>query len=91
MEHVLNKYCCNSTQHSRPGTTLNLEASYRRNKGLIIRISDSGPGFPPEALPRLFDKFFRVEGSPAGGLGLGLSIVKALWMCIRGTVSAGNQ
>lgn len=90
MEHVLINLLLNSTQHSRPGTTLNLEASYRRNN-LIIRISDSGPGFPPEALPRLFDKFFRVEGSPAGGLGLGLSIVKGLVDVHEGTVSAKNS
>jgi len=90
MEHVLINLLLNSTQHSLPGTTLNLEASYRRNN-LIINISDNGPGFPPEALPRLFDKFYRVEGSPAGGLGLGLSIVKGLVDVHKGTVAAGNN
>ena len=57
---------------------------------MIIRVSDSGPGFPPEAIPRLFDKFFRVEGSLAGGLGLGLSIVKGLVDAHKGTVAVLN-
>jgi two-component system sensor histidine kinase KdpD len=90
MEHVLINLLLNSSQHSRPGTELRLEASYRRNN-LILRISDSGPGFPPEALPRLFDKFFRVEGTLAGGLGLGLSIVKGLVDVHKGTVTARNS
>jgi two-component system sensor histidine kinase KdpD len=90
MEHVLINLLLNSSQHSRPGTELRLEASYRRNN-LIFKISDSGPGFPPEALPRLFDKFFRVEGSLTGGLGLGLSIVKGLVDVHKGNVSVRNN
>ncbi|MBK7733413.1 MAG: hypothetical protein IPI37_11780 [Bacteroidales bacterium] len=75
VELILNNLLLNATQHSPPGSAIKTEASYE-NKGLVIRVSDSGPGFPPASLPRLFDKFFRVEGSPAGGLGLGLSIVR---------------
>lgn len=89
MEHVLINLLLNSSQHCRPGSVLKIEASHNRNH-LIIRVSDSGPGFPPEALPRLFDKFFRVEGSPAGGLGLGLSIVKGLVDAHKGTVAVIN-
>lgn len=90
MEHVLINLLLNSSQHSPPGSVLKLEASYKRNH-LIIRVSDNGPGFLPEALPRLFDKFFRVKGSPAGGLGLGLSIVKGLVDVHKGTVSVRNS
>jgi two-component system sensor histidine kinase KdpD len=89
MEHVLINLLLNSSQHSQPGSVLRLEASHNRNH-LIIRVSDSGPGFPPEAMPRLFDKFFRVEGSLAGGLGLGLSIVKGLVDAHKGTVAVIN-
>jgi len=89
MEHVLINLLLNSSQHSQPGSVLKLEASYNRNH-LIIKVSDNGPGFPPEALPRLFDKFFRVEGSLAGGLGLGLSIVKGLVDAHKGTVAVRN-
>jgi two-component system sensor histidine kinase KdpD len=90
MEHVLINLLLNSSQHSQPGSVLRLEAAYRSNN-LILRVSDSGPGFPPEALPRLFDKFYRVEGSLAGGLGLGLSIVKGLVDVHKGTVAVKNH
>jgi len=89
VELILNNLLLNATQHSPPGSAIKTEASYE-NKGLVIRVSDSGPGFPPASLPRLFDKFFRVEGSPAGGLGLGLSIVRGLVDAHRGTVSVSN-
>ncbi len=46
-----------------PGTTL-------------FSVSDSGPGIPPEALPHLFERFFRVPGSGTQGSGLGLALVR---------------
>jgi two-component system sensor histidine kinase KdpD len=89
MEHVLINLLLNSSQHSPQGSDLKLEASHE-NGNLIFRVSDSGPGFPVKSLPHLFDKFFRVEGSPAGGLGLGLSIVKGIVDVHKGTVKAEN-
>lgn len=59
-----------------------------------IVLSDSGPGVAPEALPRLFEPFFRPEDSRArelGGTGLGLAIVKTCIEGCRGTVSARNR
>ena len=46
-----------------PGTTL-------------FSVSDSGPGIPPDALPHLFERFFRVPGSGTQGSGLGLALVR---------------
>ena len=43
---------------------------------VTVEIIDSGPGIPPELLPRVFDRFFRIEGSDAQGSGLGLAIAK---------------
>lgn len=89
MEHVLINLLLNSSQHSPRGSVIRMEASYDVDN-LVLRVSDNGTGFPPESIPRLFDKFFRVEGSPAGGLGLGLSIVKGLVDAHRGTVAVNN-
>jgi two-component system sensor histidine kinase KdpD len=89
MEHILINLLLNSSQNSPAGSTLNLEASYD-SKSLIMKVSDNGPGFPDGSLDHLFNKFFRVEGSPVGGLGLGLSIVKGLVDVHKGTVSAEN-
>ena len=43
----------------------------------VIEVVDSGPGIPPELMPRVFDRFFRVPGTGARGSGLGLSIARA--------------
>lgn len=89
MEHVMINLLLNSLQHSPQGSVIRMEASHESNN-LILKVSDNGPGFPPGSLSRLFDKFFRVEGSPAGGLGLGLSIVQGLVEVHRGRVTATN-
>jgi PAS domain S-box-containing protein len=59
-----------------------------------IRIEDSGPGVPPQFLPRIFERFSQADGSSTrthGGLGLGLAIVRHLVELHGGTVSAGNR
>ena len=89
MEHVLYNLLLNSCQHSSGSREIKLEASYV-NGNFIIALSDNGPGFPPEVLPIVFDKFFRVDGTKPGGLGLGLSIVKGLVESHNGTVSVAN-
>ena len=43
-----------------------------------FEVSDQGPGVPPQHHPGLFEKFFRVPGSPEGGSGLGLFIARGL-------------
>ncbi len=69
---------------------------YLRQHGSLaeIRIEDSGPGIPPEFLPRIFERFSQADGSSTrkhGGLGLGLAIVRHLVELHGGTVSAGNR
>ena len=56
----------------------------------LLRVSDSGPGMPRDALPRLTERFYRVEGQKSGdrtGTGLGLAIVKHIVNRHRGGVS----
>ena len=90
MEQVFYNIILNSCQNSPPGSTITFEAEY--NEGhLIINLGDNGPGFPPELLNKVFDKFFRVNSSRTGGLGLGLSIVKGLVEAHRGTVEVENR
>jgi two-component system, OmpR family, sensor histidine kinase CpxA len=56
-----------------------------------IRVTDEGPGVPPEALARLFEPFYRPEaarGRQTGGSGLGLAIVKRCLDACGGSVTA---
>jgi signal transduction histidine kinase len=58
-----------------------------------VRVRDYGPGVPEDALPRLFDPFYRVEtdrNRGTGGVGLGLSIARRAVELHRGTLSASN-
>ncbi|SFN28385.1 cell wall metabolism sensor histidine kinase WalK [Variovorax sp. OV329] len=45
---------------------------------VVVEVLDSGPGIPPEFIGRVFDRFFRVPGAPAGGSGLGLAIAQGV-------------
>jgi len=54
-------------------------------------VVDSGPGIPPELLPRVFDRFFRVPGTGARGSGLGLSIAQSAALRCGLRVSLRNR
>jgi len=59
-----------------------------------LRVLDSGPGIPPEALPHIFERFYRAERSrsrEAGGSGLGLAIARQLARAMGGDVTAANH
>jgi two-component system sensor histidine kinase QseC len=45
---------------------------------IIFRVTDSGPGIPPELRERVFERFYRILGTKASGSGLGLAIVSQI-------------
>ena len=90
MEQVIYNLILNSCQHSPVASSIRFESCYEEGF-LKIEIEDNGPGFPPELLDKVFNKFFRVDNSRAGGLGLGLSIVKGLVEAHKGTVRVENK
>ena len=59
----------------------------------VLEVTDNGMGIPPEALPRIFDRFYRVDKARSrelGGAGLGLSIVKSICAAHHGRVEASS-
>ena len=77
MEHALSNLLINAAAYSPPGGSISLSA--RKQPGWVeLSVADEGPGIPPEGLERVFEKFYRLPGSPAGGTGLGLYITQSL-------------
>ncbi len=85
--HVFANLLTNALQHTDPGGKVALRAA--AEDGFVrFSVADTGRGIPAEALPRVFEPFFRVPGGGAGGVGLGLAIVKEIVEAHGGTVRA---
>ena len=85
LEHALSNLLLNAAAYSPPGSAIRVSA--RVNAGnLEISVADNGPGIPADARGRVFEKFYRVPGSPAGGTGLGLFITRSTLEAHGGSV-----
>ncbi len=92
VEQVLVNVLDNVAHHTPATTTIHVHDERTPVQGMIrVVIEDDGPGVPPEALDRLFDKFFRVRrGSDGsrGGTGVGLSVARGLVEAMGGHIGA---
>ena len=78
---------------SRPQRETN-DFTRRSANAVIVGVRDTGIGIPPEHLPRIFERFYRVDPSrarEAGGTGLGLAIVRHLTDAHGGKVTAESE
>jgi PAS domain S-box-containing protein len=78
LERILTNYLHNATHHGRPPVAVEARPSDADPKIVEIRVRDSGPGVPAEAVGRLFERFFRAQSDQTRGTGLGLAIVRDL-------------
>jgi two-component system sensor histidine kinase BaeS len=80
----------NSLRYTDPGGRLRI--GVRRDAGRVaVEFEDSAPGVAAEAIPHLFERFFRAEGSrnrAHGGAGLGLAIVRSIVEAHGGEIKA---
>jgi two-component system heavy metal sensor histidine kinase CusS len=103
MLRAVSNLVSNAIAHTPRGGAVTLEAS-AANAAIRIKVSDTGAGIPPDALPRVFDRFFRVDASrsrtstatPAGattssGTGLGLAIVQSIMTLHGGSAAIASE
>jgi two-component system, OmpR family, sensor histidine kinase CpxA len=87
----------NAIHYTREGTNVQIRLECSRGTTVteaVIKISDSGPGVPEEALDKLFQPFYRIDdarGRQTGGVGLGLAITERAVRLHGGTVRASNR
>lgn len=83
----------NAIKYSDPGSTVHIIAG-REESGVVVHVRDEGCGIPPEHLPRLFERFYRVDKARSrnmGGTGLGLAIVKHIAQTHGGRVTVESK
>ncbi|MEO5775565.1 MAG: ATP-binding protein [Flavobacterium sp.] len=79
IQQVLSNLIMNSIKYGKENGTTEVTIEDLINEKIIVRVRDNGEGIEKQYIPRLFERFFRVDKSGArseGGSGLGLSIVK---------------
>ncbi|SDX54743.1 two-component system, OmpR family, sensor kinase [Amycolatopsis xylanica] len=92
LRQVLDNLLTNAAVHTPPGTPVTVTVGLE--DGIVLRISDEGPGIAPENLPRIFDRFYRVDHSRTrgnGGTGLGLAVVNSLVAAHGGSVEVASR
>ena len=93
LRSVLTNLLDNSAKYRSKPTGTAVITAEARNGRLILRVDDDGPGVPEEALPKLFDVFYRSDPSrqnPKQGSGLGLAIAAKAAGRMGGTIRAAN-
>jgi two-component system, OmpR family, sensor histidine kinase CpxA len=87
----------NAIRYTQEGTSIGVELTSEAKAGgqeAMLRVSDSGPGVPPEALKKLFEPFYRLDDArerQTGGVGLGLAITERAVRFHGGIVKAFNR
>jgi two-component system, OmpR family, phosphate regulon sensor histidine kinase PhoR len=94
LEQVLGNLVDNAIKYGRTSGTVTVGGRGLDARQVEVFIQDDGPGIPPEALERVFERFYRVDKARSreqGGTGLGLAIVKHLVQCHGGRVWATSE
>jgi two-component system, OmpR family, sensor histidine kinase KdpD len=92
MEQVIANLLLNAAHHTPENTPIFLAAGVDGPKRRVFfTVADRGPGLPPQMHDALFKKFQRGDAARAGGLGLGLSIIRGFVVAQGGEVVAGEN
>ena len=95
LEQILTNLIDNAIKFNRPGGAVFVSVEPSADRAVeLIKVRDTGPGIPAEHLPRVFERFYRVDQArsrEAGGTGLGLAIVKHLARAHGGEASVTSE
>jgi two-component system phosphate regulon sensor histidine kinase PhoR len=94
LEQALVNLLLNAVKFNRPGGEVKADCGLTPEGSVFVRISDTGVGIPFEDLPRIFERFYRVDKARSrqvGGTGLGLSIVKHVIERMDGKITVESQ
>lgn len=89
-QQVLTNLLDNAVKYSPVESTVDVQCR-SDGKSLIVEVADRGPGLPPGEERRIFEKFYRVEGQPRTGSGIGLAICRGIIDLHGGSISAKNR
>lgn len=92
LDRIVGNLLDNAREHA-PGARVEVEVDLDDELGsAVVTVADRGPGVAPEALPHVFDRFFKADASrSAGSSGLGLAIAAEHAGLLGGTLSAANR
>ncbi len=93
LEQALLNLMANAIKFNRPGGEVRVSAK-ESDGHVVVRIADTGVGIPSQDLPRIFERFYRVDKARSrqvGGTGLGLSIVKHVIERMNGRIGVESQ
>jgi signal transduction histidine kinase len=91
LRQVLANLLDNAIKYTAPGGRVDIRAS-REDGAVVVQVKDTGAGIPADELPRIWDRLYRGDKSRSTrGLGLGLSLVKAIVQAHGGEVSVESQ
>jgi Signal transduction histidine kinase len=95
VNQIMHNLISNAVKHGPGEGSMKIRVWVREINGLIeIAIADNGPGIPPESLPHIFERFYRVDAERTKNLestGLGLAIAKELTEAHGGTIRVSSE
>ncbi len=90
IEQVFVNLLENAIKYTPSGSPIDLSA-WAEDQKVIVEVADRGPGLPAGEEERIFDKFYRVHPTDSGGIGLGLTICRAIVEAHGGRIWATNR
>ncbi|WP_193211714.1 sensor histidine kinase [Luteolibacter marinus] len=93
LDTLVQNLLSNALSHPPPGTAVTIRTGVRDDR-VELEVHDAGPGIPPEHLPKIFDRFYRIDRARtqgSGHSGLGLAIVRSIADSSGGTIEVESS